>query len=189
MGKRPIPRNIIMIFQNKGDKKKKKISRASREKMCNPQRVRIPTDSKQWPCRDNGATNSKSWRKDLHQTTDLLWRQTFSDRQELLGSFLRRNRVCISLKHRSESREPWDPGYRSSWEERQDTPAAAAAAAAAAKSLQSCPTLCDHTDSTAQQAPLSLGFSRQEYWSGLPFPSPMHKSEKGKWSHSSHGRL
>ena len=28
----------------------------------------------------------------------------------------------------------------------------------------------------------SLGFSRQEYWSGLPFPSPMHKSEKWKWS-------
>ena len=26
----------------------------------------------------------------------------------------------------------------------------------------------------AQQAPLSLGFSRQEYWSGLPFPSPMN---------------
>ena len=24
----------------------------------------------------------------------------------------------------------------------------------------------------ACQAPLSLGFSRQEYWSGLPFPSP-----------------
>ena len=24
----------------------------------------------------------------------------------------------------------------------------------------------------APQAPLSLGFSRQEYWSGLPFPSP-----------------
>ena len=30
----------------------------------------------------------------------------------------------------------------------------------------------------------SLGFSRQEHWSGLPFPSPMHKSEKWKWSHS-----
>ena len=29
----------------------------------------------------------------------------------------------------------------------------------------------------AFQAPLYLGFSRQEYWSGLPFPSPMHKSE------------
>ena len=31
----------------------------------------------------------------------------------------------------------------------------------------------------AHQAPLSLGFSRQEHWSGLPFPSPMHivKSE------------
>ena len=30
----------------------------------------------------------------------------------------------------------------------------------------------------------SLGFSRQEHWSGLPFPSPMHESEKWKWSHS-----
>ena len=36
----------------------------------------------------------------------------------------------------------------------------------------------------AHQAPLSLGFSRQEHWSGLPFPSPMHESEKWKWSHS-----
>ena len=32
------------------------------------------------------------------------------------------------------------------------------------------------------QAPLSLGFSRQEHWSGLPFPSPMRASEKWKWS-------
>ena len=30
----------------------------------------------------------------------------------------------------------------------------------------------------AHQAPPSLGFSRQEHWSGLPFPSPMHGSEK-----------
>ena len=36
----------------------------------------------------------------------------------------------------------------------------------------------------AHQAPLSLRFSRQEHWSGLPFPSPMHESEKWKWSHS-----
>ena len=36
----------------------------------------------------------------------------------------------------------------------------------------------------AHQAPPSMGFSRQEYWSGLPFPSPMHESEKWKWSHS-----
>ena len=34
----------------------------------------------------------------------------------------------------------------------------------------------------AHQAPLSLGFSRQEHWSGLPFPSPMQESEKWKWS-------
>ena len=30
----------------------------------------------------------------------------------------------------------------------------------------------------------SLGFSRQEHWSGLSFPPPMHKSEKWKWSRS-----
>ena len=32
----------------------------------------------------------------------------------------------------------------------------------------------------AHQAPLSMGFSRQEHWSGLPFPSPMHQSAKCK---------
>ena len=36
----------------------------------------------------------------------------------------------------------------------------------------------------AHQAPPSLGFSRQEHWSGLPFPSPMHESEKWKGSRS-----
>ena len=49
--------------------------------------------------------------------------------------------------------------------------------AAAAKSLQLCLTLCDPMDGS-HQAPPSLGFSRQEHWSGLPFPSPMHESEK-----------
>ena len=96
-------------------------------------------------------------------------------------------------------------------------------AAAAAKSLQSCPTLCDPIDSSppgspipgflqartlewvaisfssawkwkvkvkslsrvwllatpwtaAYQAPLSMGFSRQEYWSGVPLPSPRLQS-------------
>ena len=91
----------------------------------------------------------------------------------------------------------------------------------AAKSFQSCPTLCNPTDSSpsgssvpgilqarilewvaisffnacmlshfsrvrlcatqetaAHQTPPSLGFSRQEHWSGLPFPSPMHECEK-----------
>ena len=32
----------------------------------------------------------------------------------------------------------------------------------------------------AHQALPSLGFSRQEHWSGLPFPSPMHESKKVK---------
>ena len=36
---------------------------------------------------------------------------------------------------------------------------------------QSCPTLCSPW-TVAHQAPPSMGFSRQEYWSGLPFPSP-----------------
>ena len=96
------------------------------------------------------------------------------------------------------------------------------AAAAAAKSLQSCPTLCDPIDSSpsgfpvpgilqartlewvaisfsnawkwkvkvkslshvwllatpwtaAYEAPPSMGFSRQEYWSGVPLPSPLIK--------------
>jgi len=86
------------------------------------------------------------------------------------------------------------------------------AAAAAAKSLQSCPTLCDPIDGSppgspvpgilqartlewvaisfssagkwkvkvtwtaAYQAPPSMGFARQEYWSGLPWPSPENVS-------------
>ena len=44
--------------------------------------------------------------------------------------------------------------------------------------------LCVTPETAAHQSPLSLGFSRQEHWSGLPFPSPMHESEKWKWSRS-----
>ena len=44
--------------------------------------------------------------------------------------------------------------------------------------------LCATPQTAAHQAPPSLGFSRQEHWSGLPFPSPMHESEKWKWSRS-----
>ena len=38
--------------------------------------------------------------------------------------------------------------------------------------------LCATPWTAAHQAPPSLGFSRQEHWSGLPFPSPVHESEK-----------
>ena len=44
--------------------------------------------------------------------------------------------------------------------------------------------LCATPQMAAHQAPPSLGFSRQEHWSGLPFPSPMHESEKRKGSRS-----
>ena len=37
--------------------------------------------------------------------------------------------------------------------------------------------LCVTPETAAHQAPPFLGFSRQEHWSGLPFPSPMRESE------------
>ena len=108
-------------------------------------------------------------------------------------------------------------------------------AAAAAKSLQSCPTLCDPRDGSppgspvpeilqartlewvaisfsnawkwkvkvkslsrvrllvtpwtaAHQAPPSLGFSRQEYWSGVPLPSPLHCLRHAKILRNVRGR-
>ena len=55
------------------------------------------------------------------------------------------------------------------------------------------PVLCDLCDPTdvASQAPLSLGFSRQEYWSGLPCPSPVDLPNSGiePASHMSHIRI
>ena len=44
--------------------------------------------------------------------------------------------------------------------------------------------LCVTPWTAAYQASPSMGFSRQEHWSGLPFPSPMHESGKWKWSRS-----
>ena len=43
---------------------------------------------------------------------------------------------------------------------------------------KSCLTLCDPMDYSCQ-APLSMEFSRQEYWSGLPFPSPGYRPNSG----------
>ena len=60
----------------------------------------------------------------------------------------------------------------------QETELHSAAATAAAKSLLSCVQFCVTPETAAHQAPLSLGFSGQECWSGLPFPAPMHESEK-----------
>jgi len=42
--------------------------------------------------------------------------------------------------------------------------------------------LCVTPQTAAHQAPLSLGFSRQEYWSGLLFPSPMHACMLSRFS-------
>ena len=41
--------------------------------------------------------------------------------------------------------------------------------------------LCVTPSMAAHQAPPSLGLSRQEYWSGLPSPSPMRESEVAQW--------
>ena len=58
----------------------------------------------------------------------------------------------------------------------------------AAKSLQSCPTLCDPIDGLPPGSP-SLGFSRQEHWSGLPFPSPRQYLELNKNENTTHQNL
>ena len=42
---------------------------------------------------------------------------------------------------------------------------------------------CVTPSTAAHQAPLSLGFSRQEYWRGLPCPSPMHARMLSHFSH------
>ena len=47
---------------------------------------------------------------------------------------------------------------------------------AVVKVTQSCPTLATPW-TVAHQVPLSMGFSRQEYWSGLLFPSPRDLSD------------
>ena len=47
----------------------------------------------------------------------------------------------------------------------------------AAKSLQLCPTLCDPIHGSPPGSP-TPGLSKKEHWSGLPFPSPVHESEK-----------
>ena len=44
---------------------------------------------------------------------------------------------------------------------------------------QSCPTLCDPLDCSLHQVSPSMGFSRQEYWSGLPFPSTGFPPDSG----------
>ena len=46
---------------------------------------------------------------------------------------------------------------------------------------QSCPTLCNPMDWT-HQVPLSMEYSRQEYWSGLPFPTPGHLPLNWEWN-------
>ena len=46
------------------------------------------------------------------------------------------------------------------------------------KSLQSCPTLCDSMDCSLSGSSV-MGFSRQEYWSGFPFPPPEDLPDTG----------
>ena len=55
------------------------------------------------------------------------------------------------------------------------------AAAAAAKSLHSCPTLSDPMDCSLPGS-FVHGFSRQEYWSGVPLPSPIIDTADNKTS-------
>ena len=95
----------------------------------------------------------------------------------MLSATIKAERLKISIKMlKYVNLEFYTPGNFSKCENRIKT-FLKKAAAAAAKSLQSCLTLCNRIDGSPP-APLSLGFSRQEYWSRLPFPSPMQESEK-----------
>ena len=49
--------------------------------------------------------------------------------------------------------------------------------------------LCETPETAACRAPLSPGLSRQEHWSGLPFPSPKGTIERRKVKSLSHVRL
>ena len=53
----------------------------------------------------------------------------------------------------------------------------------------SCVRLCATPEMAAHQAPPSLGFSRQEHWSGLPFPSPLGESEVAQWCPTLHNPM
>ena len=55
-------------------------------------------------------------------------------------------------------------------------------AAATAKSLHLYPTLFDPIDGSPPGSPVPGILQARTHWSGLPFPSPMHESEKWKWS-------
>ena len=54
-------------------------------------------------------------------------------------------------------------------------------AAAAAKLYQLCPTLCDPIDGSPPGSAVPGILQARAHWSGLPFTSPMHESEKWKW--------
>ena len=47
---------------------------------------------------------------------------------------------------------------------------------------QACPTLCNPMDCSPPGSPIP-GILQQEYWSGLPFPSPMHACMQSRFSH------
>ena len=51
--------------------------------------------------------------------------------------------------------------------------------AAAAKSLQSCPTLCDPIDDSPPGSPIPGILKARTHWSGLPFPSPGDHPDPG----------
>ena len=106
------------------------------------------------------------WRKQAAKRWAALWRAPHQRGTEAFGPWTREE-LSLIITRTWVSLEANSP----------------AAAAAAAKSLQSCPTLCDPIDGSPPGFPVP-GILQQEHWSGLPVPSPMHESEKWKWSRS-----
>ena len=102
------------------------------------------------------------------------------DHEHIFGSGKERNQDVLRFRQYKEWRKVQESGTEEQWNQTLNEPCAVPAAA---KSLQLCPTLYNPIDGSPPGS-LSLGFSRQEHWSGLPFPSPMHESEMWKWSRS-----
>ena len=70
--------------------------------------------------------------------------------------------------------EPWPSAFQAD-----SSPSEPQESESESEVAQSCPTVCNPMDSSLHQASPSMGFSRQEYWSGLSFPSPGNLSNPG----------